>query len=350
MPSESGLPEDLPPEPITIAVLGSCITRDNFNTMFNPDYKTWYRTVLMQNQSALISVMSPPTPITPEEIGEGTDYDKWNVRTDFSKEFLDELGSLQPDYLILDFFGDIHFGCLELAEGRFVTNNRWKLWPTPFYQALREPGPPPRTLRIDRNTDEYLARWKAAFDRLAEHVRRVAPGTTPVVHFGHNTTLLTLSDTAEPVPLQEHRTLAKIDLPRLNGLWRELDEYAVASTGWASIDLTDRAYPTFDGHPWGPYYVHYAMDYYRDFLTALNALHLRKVVSGLEPNVPAMVDQVLGRSREGSERPPPPGREVDDAPAAVGAPLLDELKRHTPRPVRRLARSAVETVRGLRRA
>ena len=27
----------------TVAVAGSCPTRDNFNTRFNPDYRRWYR-------------------------------------------------------------------------------------------------------------------------------------------------------------------------------------------------------------------------------------------------------------------------------------------------------------------
>src|SRR4051812_43355582 len=140
--------------PISVAVLGSCITRDNFNSRFNPGYKRWYRTVLMQNQSSLISVMSAPTPISEQQIGDGTDYDRWNVRTDFSKEFLDELPKLAPDYLILDFFGDIHFGVLEGAPGPWGTDNRWKLWPTPFYQAPPPPGPP-RPLRTEPATAAY---------------------------------------------------------------------------------------------------------------------------------------------------------------------------------------------------
>src|ERR671920_227614 len=146
---------------IKIAVMGSCITRDNFNSRFNTDYKQAYEAVLMQNQSSLISLMSKPLQVPADQISVGSEYDRWNVRTDLSKEFLDQVAELAPDYLILDFFGDVHFGVLDLGDGRYITNNRWKLWPTPFYKQLQE-SEPPRWLRLDEDTEEYLALWRDA--------------------------------------------------------------------------------------------------------------------------------------------------------------------------------------------
>ena len=95
--------------------------------------------------------MSPPVPITEEEIGPGTAYDQWNVATDFSKEFLVELERLQPRYLILDFFGDVHFGVLEISDGHWVTDNRWKLWKTPYYEQHKAAGEQ-RRLTIQHDT------------------------------------------------------------------------------------------------------------------------------------------------------------------------------------------------------
>jgi hypothetical protein len=283
--------------PVTVAVLGSCITRDNFNTRFNAEYKQWYKTVLMQNQSSIISLMSPPSPIGTAELGTGTEYDLWNVRTDFSKEFLTELGRLTPDYLILDFFGDVHFGVLDLGGGRYVTDNRWKLHKTPYYTALQSSGPR-RTLRLERDTDEYLALWQDAFDRLVAHVAEAAPQTTVIVHRGHNTKTLRLQESGRVVELQQHRNLARIDVARYNQLWRQLDDYACDSTGFARIDLTAREYPSPEVHPWGPYYVHYSMDYYADFLAELNRLHLERVLADRDPVLQAMLTQLLTRMGE----------------------------------------------------
>ena len=119
-----------------------------------------------------------------------------------------------------------------------------------------------------------------------------------VVHRGHNTGTLRLADSGKVVPLQKAKNLAKIDLPRYNELWRQLDDYACESTGFAAIDLTGRDYPTFEAHPWGAYYVHYAMDYYADFLAELNLLHLGRVLQRGAPAEAAMLEQALGRTRE----------------------------------------------------
>ena len=287
-----------PESPLTVAILGSCITRDNFNTRFNPGYKQWYRPVLTQNQSSIISVMAPPTAISEEEIGTaGSEYDRGNVRDDFGKHFLSRLAELSPDYLIVDFFGDVHFGCLDLGDGRYVTDNRWKLWPTPYYRALTAAGAP-RQLRLDREPELYLELWVDAFDRLMAHLRDVAPRTTVVVHRGHNTKTLRLPEGGETVPLLDHRNLARIDLDRYNDLWRRLDDHACSFEGSAVIDLTGRQYPTFDDHPWGPYFVHYTMDYYADFLDELNRIHLTRARRPLETAMLAHVERGVAAHAE----------------------------------------------------
>lgn len=261
--------------PVTVAIMGSCITRDNFNSRFNADYGQSWQCVLMQNQSSLLSLMSPPLALDEAQLGTASEYDRWNVVTDTSRQFLDELPALSPDYLILDFFGDVHFGALEVADGQYVTNNRWKLWPTPYYQGLKAAGPL-RELRIETDTDDYLKLWREAFDRFVAHVRRVAPDTVVLVHRGRNTSTLRLPDSARTVPLQDAVKLRRIDVPRLNALWAELDDYATCSTGFAAIDLTHREYPTYAAHPWGPFWVHYEPDFYGDFLAALNQIHLSR--------------------------------------------------------------------------
>jgi len=278
------------PDPVVrVAVMGSCITRDNFNSRFNPGYKQMYETVLMQNQSSVIALMSEGFELSDAELGEANAYDRWNVVTDLSKSFLTDLAELQPDYLLLDFFGDVHFGVLEVGDGQWVTNNRWKLWATPYYQSLKAAGPL-RTLSLQRDTDTYLELWRESFDRFVAHVRQVAPDTEIIVHRGRNTSTLLRAGEQTPVSLQQNSNLVKIDLPRYNRLWRQLDDYAVSSTGAASIDLTGHEYPTPSDHPWGAYYVHYSMDYYEDFLTALNRIHLDRALR--KPEL-AMVQQIL---------------------------------------------------------
>jgi hypothetical protein len=264
-------------EPLRVAVLGSCISRDAFNSKFNPDYKRTWSCTLIQNQSSVISLMSEPLTLEESDYGEASDYDKWNVRTDTNKEFLRRVVEERPDYLVIDFFGDVHFGVLELEDGRFITNNRWKLWPTPYYARLKEAGAL-HPLRIEKDTERYLELWRASFDRLVAYLREQLPDTTFVLHRGHNTNRLWLEDEQRAVTLTKHRRLWRIDVPRLNELWSRLDDYAASSTGFPVIDLLDTRYPSFLNHPWGPFYVHYTLDYYSDFLAELNHIHLTRTL------------------------------------------------------------------------
>lgn len=43
---------------IKIATIGSCITRDNFNTKINPNYKKFFNVIAHQNQTTMLSLMS----------------------------------------------------------------------------------------------------------------------------------------------------------------------------------------------------------------------------------------------------------------------------------------------------
>lgn len=43
---------------VGVAILGSCISRDNFNSLFNPQYKSYFECILFQHQTSMISLMS----------------------------------------------------------------------------------------------------------------------------------------------------------------------------------------------------------------------------------------------------------------------------------------------------
>lgn len=253
-----------------MAVFGSCITRDNFNSRFNADHRRWYQVVVSANQSSVIALMSPP--VTPEvtEADPLGEYDAWNVRSDLSREFLAGIVEAQPDYLLLDFFGDVHFGVLRLDDGRYVTDNRWKLWRTAQYARWVDEG---RVTRIHplADPDGYLELWTAAMDRFAEFVRTNCPSTRVIVHCGFNTNRIVLDGRPGWLPMRKGASLAPFDVPAGNALWKRLDAHAVAAYGWERIDLRDERYSSSDKHPWGPFWVHYTPDYYHRFLAELHA-------------------------------------------------------------------------------
>lgn len=262
------------PQP-TVAILGSCLTRDNFNSRFNPDHKQWFRVSVTANQMSLISLMAPPLDVEWQPTREMSEYDRWNVGQEFSKGFLADVVQAQPRYLVIDLFGDLHFGVVQVDGGTFVTDNRWKVHTTDWYVEAEAAGRL-RHLTIFSDPEEYTALWQDAVRRLAEHLRVHCPDTTVVVNRGRNTDALWLPNRPRPVSLIRHRKLRKMDVALSNELWSQLDDFQIDEFGAEAIDLTDVDFGTYPGHPWGPLQVHLHPEYYRLFLGQLHRVHMAR--------------------------------------------------------------------------
>jgi hypothetical protein len=286
------------PRPQTVAVLGSCVTRDNFNSVFNPGYRRYFEVPLSANQSSMIALMSPPIEDEFTPLREMTEYDRWNIGSDLTREFLTLLAEQQPDYLILDFFGDVHFGVARLPDGRYLTDNRWKTHHTDFYARHRDAG----DLTLAKHTedaDAYFALWTEAMDRFAGYVARTCPNTRVIVHRGYNAGTTLAPGHARPIPLHRLKKLVRIDEDGLNAFWARLDDHAISAYGWDAIDLRDLEAPSYAEHPWGAFYVHYTPDYYHRFLAELHKLSLQAT---LDPTSLARLELIETASREPAER------------------------------------------------
>lgn len=276
-------------EPRTVAVCGSCTSRDNFSSRFNPDYARWFHVTADVFQTSIISLMSPA--LTDDEVpelvtgpgsgtdGEELDYKVRITREDVSRVFLAKLAAAKPDYLVLDFFADIHFGALRLPDGRYLTNNRWMLWPTRFHARLKDQGGL-TPVRIFADPDAYLELWTEALDRFAAFIAEHCPQTRVIVHRGLNVEEALVGKDPRPVRVAETRRLAPLNVARANRLWARLDDYALdtygESHGWTAIDLRAEGYTSYAEHPWKPFYVHYTPDYYHRFLAELLVLDLQQ--------------------------------------------------------------------------
>jgi hypothetical protein len=64
-----------------------------------------------------------------------------------------------------------------------------------------------------------------------------------------------------------------------NAFWARLNQHATDAYGWDRIDLRPEWYISFDQHPWGPFPVHYTMEYYHRFLAELHRVALHDELS-----------------------------------------------------------------------
>lgn len=272
----------------SVAVLGSCITRDNFNSRFNADWKRWYQVGPTTNQSSMIALMSPPVDLPWKPVREMKPYGLWNVESDLSREILDLLREDQPDFVVLDFFGDVHFGVLRMADGRYLTNNRWRIHKTDLYERLIA-DESTQVIRWQDDPHAYFTLWTEAMDRFAAYVAEHCPRTRVVVHCGFNA--VEVMEPGRDVPA---RMQLKGKPPRAEGVagsrfWARLNDHATSAYGWETIDLRDEWYVSFTDHPWGAFAVHYTLDYYHRFQAELHRLALR---SELPDDLAARVDGV----------------------------------------------------------
>lgn len=358
MNGEEGLPQivthqpDSAPElPPTLAVLGSCITRDSFNSIFNPDHKTWFQVVAQANQMSLISLMAEPLEVTWEPADKLSDYDVWNVNEEFSKGFLTSLAETQPDYLVVDLFGDNHFGVVQTPTGTFVTDNRWKIHKTDWYRTLEEAGQL-RHLSVHTDRDEYLTLWRDAVRRLREYLDAHSPRTVVVVNRGRNTDSLWIKGRPRPVRLNG-RGGRSLDVPRANAVWAELDDEQTTLLRARQVDLTQFDFGTFDKHPWGPSWVHYQREYYPLFLGQLHRVHLEEQASAahlariacLDTAWRAQAEADRGRFDALSDRLTARNREVKQLRKQVAAL---EAQAQQPRGLRRVVRGLARRLGGER--
>lgn len=282
-----------------VAVAGSCSTRDNFNSRFNPDYKRWFSVELSTNQTSMIAQMSPPVDVEWAPLKTMSDYDVWNINSDLSREFLPLVAELRPEYVVLDFFADVHFGVVRLTDGGFVTDNRWKVKFTDWYEEQDARGALTR-LTLQDDTESYLELWREAMDRFAAHLAQHCPDTTVVVHRGWNTNHVRVPDRPQPIRMRRHKRLRAFDTELGNDLWAMLDDYCLERFGWESIDLRGEGFTSYPEHPWGAFWVHYEPEYYHRFLAELNKIHLRHAGPGAD--VYERVEQIERAARESGER------------------------------------------------
>jgi hypothetical protein len=257
----------------SVAVAGSCLTRDNFNRRFNPGHDEFYEVTATSNHSSIIALMSPPIEADFEPLRPMSRYDRWNVRADLSREFLGRLAEAQPDLLLLDFQGDVRFGVAQLPDGRYFTDHHWKTRDTDFYARLRDSGA--LTLHTPReDRDGYFALWTEAMARFAAYVEEVSPLTHVVVHRGHHARRIAVAGRPRPVPLQRYERFREFDLAEADAWWARLDDHAISTFGWDQIDLRDVGSPTYPKHPWGAFYGHFTPDYYHRFMAELTKISL----------------------------------------------------------------------------
>lgn len=249
-----------------VAVIGSCVSRDVFNSEFTPGYKTYVDVVDTLYQSSLPSVV--------REFDIDSDLSE-DIRPNFmnvmKKELLGKkLGrivALQPDVLLIDFFADIHFGVTTRA-GQYITRNHMafkSLESADAFYGDAETAPPQR-MRFVKGAggEEYQKVARKAIRAFADILEETSPQTSIVLNAARFSTMYQI-EPGELVSFGNHQRLIE-----KNANWDELDRLFLDETGCEQIVHDPSNLIGSVGHPWGLHPVHYVQSYYDNLWDVLS--------------------------------------------------------------------------------
>ncbi len=258
---------------IKIAIIGLRITRDNFNSQFNPNYSMFFNCVLHHHQGTFLSLMSNPIPYKEQDYVKSLSaFDKWVLRTECTKEFLSLLKERQPDYLLIDLYGDVYSGVIKLSEDEYITDNI-KYNRLPPFRNQKEKS------RVDSHRDEHLSTWKKNVDLFFEYTQQIQLKSKIVLIKARFTDQL--SDGRNLNDLQAQQQIRTINIEETNKLWDEMDRYISQKYHIPILDMTEKEYKINPSHAWGPFYCHYTNDFYHDFYSKLQKIHMEELSAQL---------------------------------------------------------------------
>ncbi|ENI9076683.1 teichoic acid biosynthesis protein [Listeria monocytogenes] len=244
--------------PLKIAVMGSCFSRNAFNSkpFFNPDYKRFFEVTFTQSHTSLFSVLSKPyTGINIDDYGNMTDNERRTLQADFDKGFFEKLENSNSDYLLLDLYTDVLRGPIWLESGEILSLS-YISEQTGILNDL-----PIKRLLDHSNNDAFFQEWTSYADKFIEKLLTVMPAERIILNKGGFTTKYYDKNGA----VQEYKIKMRIE--RNNYFWDRLNNYFLSKVPTAQvIDFTKKPYIGDYYYPFGHSFSHYESGYYKDFM------------------------------------------------------------------------------------
>ncbi|MFW0179404.1 DUF6270 domain-containing protein [Rothia sp. P7208] len=240
-----------------VVVLGSCIVRDVFNSVFIQDWRNRNSLLGAAHQSALTSLASEPYQGKELTLADLDEHSKKCVVEDLSKKVIRDLGKEAPEYVIMDLFSDARFGVKDLG-GTYITDNDWKINTS---QEGRETFGNYPSIKILKQEEEYLALFKESLKTLWKKYNPGGQGSVVFVLVKVRATDKMRNKFGEVKHLSSIAT-------DLNNAFEKLEKVFFETIPNAEvIDMTEHtAWANLD-HRWSSYVVHYeqhfcdALDY-----------------------------------------------------------------------------------------
>ena len=152
----------------TIAIIGACCSRDAFNKKFIPDWNSYFSVVITRFTS-FISLMSTPVPISRALKRYNNDKRFWHntFYDECEKNLLNGLVSVNPEFIVIDFYNDAVKGMINLGTNHYLTDHTSGHWEDLIALKAFEKT---EKCSVFNDPSFYFELWKDSFDYFMEFI------------------------------------------------------------------------------------------------------------------------------------------------------------------------------------
>ena len=246
-----------------ICVIGACCTRDAFNKKFIPEWREHFTLETYYFQPSIISMMSERIPFKMKNIDDSKNNGFWQdiFVKELRKEYVDQIISLKPEVIVLDFYSDVINGVLRIDNHSYITDKTRRWESIPFFSQLKKD-----CLKSYDNFSAYFSLWKNSYYEFAKVIRDGLPGTLVIVN-----SCRCMHQYEKDGRVLEYKTSKLPDIKKLNHIWEQFDRYA--ENCGAKIISYQNEYLLDPNYIFGGLWVvHYENKFYRDFFEKLNKI------------------------------------------------------------------------------
>lgn len=245
-----------------IAVIGACCSRDMFNSQFVYDWKDSFDLIYYAFQTSFISMMSEPIPYSRKLISfEGKNYSLWykNIfERELTKSFCNDLVSLYPDNLFIDFYSDVVNGVWEIEQKTYLTHRVGDQNNNAAFSLVGNR----RRITVLENHDEYMDIWKNSIDNFLEFMYENLPQANIIVNVPRFNDEIRHPDGT----IEKYKDN---NVEKYNEIYREMISYIAGKKQICFLDLEKKYYLNPNYIFGGAGIVHFHNEYYKDTISKL---------------------------------------------------------------------------------
>ena len=242
-----------------ISTLGSCSSRNIFNSDINKDYKNFFHVNKSIESISFISLMSSPIQFNESLINSKNCYDNECVINDLTKKFLLFLKEDKIDYLIIDTYFDVLYDIIIISENSFVTYSE-RLIETDLSKIFENK----KRISISKNFYEYYQLWKTAINLFFKFMEENCKNTKIILNCSRS--VFKYYDGEKIVEDEKLKKFAEINKYR-----DILDKYILENFDVDILTFDENTLASKQ-HIFGLHPTHYESKYYTEKNKQLNAI------------------------------------------------------------------------------